>query len=49
MKELHIYGSPEKPEPSKAFEKEAQARVEGKHYADLQKAETIEKYGRVEK
>jgi len=38
-----------RPEPSKAFEKEAKARAEGKRYADLQKADTISKYARVEK
>lgn len=37
------------PEPSKAFKKEAAARAEGKRYADLQKADTLEKFGRVEK
>ena len=38
-----------RPEPSKAFEKEAKARAEGKRYADLQKADTIKKYARIEK
>ena len=34
--------------PSRAFEKEREARKQGLHYADLQKAETIRLYGRVE-
>lgn len=34
--------------PSRAFEKEQEARKQGLHYADLQKAETLRLYGRVE-
>ena len=34
--------------PSRAFEKEREARKQGLHYADLQKAETLRLYGRVE-
>ena len=39
----------EAPKPSKAFEKEAELRKEGKRYADMQKAETLAMYGKVEK
>lgn len=35
--------------PSRAFEKEQEARKQGLHYADLQKAETLRLYGRVER
>lgn len=35
--------------PSRAFEKEREARKQGLHYADLQKAETLRLYGRVER
>lgn len=35
--------------PSRAFEKEREARKQGLHYADLQKAETLKLYGRIER
>lgn len=34
--------------PSRAFEKEREARKQGLHYADLQKAETLRLYGKVD-
>lgn len=34
--------------PSKAFEKEREARKQGLHYADLQKEETLRIYGKVD-
>lgn len=37
------------PKPSGAFEIEKLARAEGKRYADIQRADTLEKYGRVKK
>ena len=37
------------PKPSSAFEIEKLARAEGKRYADIQRADTLAKYGRVEK
>ena len=41
-------GAGQRIRPSRAFEKEREARKQGLHYADLQKAETLRLYGRVE-
>ncbi len=38
----------EKVRPSKAFDIEAEARKEGKHYADIQKEQTLKMVGKVE-
>ena len=42
-------GAGQRIRPSRAFEKEQEARKQGLHYADLQKAETLRLYGRVER
>lgn len=42
-------GAEQRIRPSRAFEKEQEARKQGLHYADLQKAETLRLYGRVER
>ena len=42
-------GAGQRIRPSRAFEKEREARKQGLHYADLQKAETLRLYGRVER
>lgn len=42
-------GAGQRIRPSRAFEKEREARKQGPHYADLQKAETLRLYGRVER
>ena len=41
-------GAEQRIRPSRAFEKEREARKQGLHYADLQKAETLRLYGKVE-
>lgn len=41
-------GAGQRIRPSRAFEKEREARKQGLHYADLQKAETLRLYGKVE-
>ena len=42
-------GAGQRIRPSRAFEKEREARKQGLHYADLQKAETLKLYGRIER
>jgi hypothetical protein len=42
-------GAGQRIRPSRAFEKEREARKQGLHYADLQKAETLRLYGRGER
>lgn len=42
-------GAGQRIRPSRAFEKEQEARKQGLHYADLQKAETLKLYGRIER
>lgn len=44
-----VRGAGQRIRPSRAFEKEQEARKQGLHYADLQKAETLRLYGRVER
>lgn len=41
-------GAGQRIRPSRAFEKEREARKQGLHYADLQKAETLRLYGKVD-
>ena len=41
-------GAGQRIRPSRAFEKEREVRKQGLHYADLQKAETLRLYGKVE-
>lgn len=42
-------GAGQRIRPSRAFEKEREARKQGLHYADLQKEETLRIYGRIER